>query len=98
LLPTAIVWTSFTQAIEVLETLGGQLDGAVIDLGLPDRPGEELIPVIKRMRQDIPIILMSGQVDGVRRDRFSDYGRIYVLSKPFDAQTFLDILRRPEND
>jgi signal transduction histidine kinase/CheY-like chemotaxis protein len=89
---------SFVQAIEVLETLGGQLDGAVIDLGLPDRPGEELIPIIQRLRQDIPIILMSGHVGGVRRDRFSDDGRVYVLPKPFDAQSFLDILRQPERD
>src|ERR1700677_5215945 len=33
---------------------------AVIDLGLPDRPGEELIAGLKVLRPDFPIIVASG--------------------------------------
>jgi PAS domain S-box-containing protein len=89
---------SFAQAVEILQMLDTPLDGAVIDLGLPDQPGEELVPIIRRMGRDIPVILMSGNIVSERDSRFSDYGRVHILPKPFDAEAFLNILRDPQKD
>jgi signal transduction histidine kinase/CheY-like chemotaxis protein len=84
---------NFAQALEIVQARGNQLDGAILDVGLPDRPGQELIPVIRQLGRDIPIILMTGWIDHAVRNRFSDDKNVYVLLKPFDAQVFLNILR-----
>ena len=57
----------------------------VIDLGLPDGNGLEIVDAARRLRPDIPILLMSGyDVAGVNVD--------FIL-KPFDPEKLLDRVR-----
>jgi len=70
---------------------------AVIDLGLPDRPGEELIAELKVLRPDFPIIVASGYSEEALRSRLMDDGHFAYLSKPYDLaglQTAIDALGR----
>jgi CheY-like chemotaxis protein len=57
---------------------------AVIDLGLPDRPGEELIAELKMLRPDFPIIVASGYSEEVLRNRIKVNDHVAFLSKPYD--------------
>jgi len=69
---------------------------AVIDLGLPDRPGEELIAELKMMRPDFPIIVASGYSEEVLRHRLEFGNRLAFLAKPYDLaglQTAINALR-----
>jgi signal transduction histidine kinase/CheY-like chemotaxis protein len=70
------------------------LAGAIIDLGLPDRRGDELIADIRAVRADLPIILATGYADDSVRSRFAQDDRLAVLSKPFDPEELLAALRR----
>jgi CheY-like chemotaxis protein len=69
---------------------------AVIDLGLPDRPGEELIAELKVLWPDFPIIVASGYSEETLRSRLKD-GNFAFLNKPYDLaglQTAINALAR----
>jgi CheY-like chemotaxis protein len=70
------------------------LAGAIIDLGLPDRRGDELIADIRAVRPDLPIVLATGYADESIRSRFAQDDRLAVLSKPFDPKQLLVALQR----
>ena len=70
---------------------------AVIDLGLPDRPGEELIAELRVLRPDFPIIVASGYGEEALRSRLKDDGQFAFLKKPYDLaalQTAISALGR----
>jgi CheY-like chemotaxis protein len=70
---------------------------ALIDLGLPDRPGEELIAELKLLRPDFPIIVASGHSEAALRNRIKADAHVAFLSKPYDVaglQTAIDALAR----
>ena len=68
------------------EILGGQnrFGFAVVDLGLPDRPGEELITELKVLQPDLPIIIASGYTEDIARSRIKASGGLAFLTKPYD--------------
>ncbi|MBR1199685.1 response regulator [Bradyrhizobium sp. AUGA SZCCT0240] len=72
----------------------GELAGAIIDLGLPDRRGDELVADIRAVQPDLPIILATGYADDSVRRRFAHDERLVFLSKPFDSESLLAALRR----
>jgi signal transduction histidine kinase/CheY-like chemotaxis protein len=70
-----------------------ELAGAIIDLGLPDRRGDELIADVRAVRPDLPIVLATGYADDSVRSRFAQDDRLVVLSKPFNPDELLAVLR-----
>jgi signal transduction histidine kinase/CheY-like chemotaxis protein len=85
---------TYAEAMGKLRSLGEEIAGAIIDLGLPDRSGEELVAAIRASRPNLPIILATGFAgDGVRA-RFADDARLVILTKPFDAEALADALAR----
>lgn len=61
-----------------------QFEFAVVDLGLPDRPGEELIAELKILRPDFPIIVASGYSEEVLQGRITIDAHFAFLGKPYD--------------
>src|ERR1700722_14915935 len=57
---------------------------AVVDVGLPDRPGEELVAEIKALRPELPIIIASGYTEDVLRDRVKASHGVTFLTNPYD--------------
>jgi DNA-binding response OmpR family regulator len=72
----------------------GELAGAIIDLGLPDGRGDELVADIRAVRSDLPIILATGYADDNVRRRFAQDDRLTILTKPFEPDGLLAALRR----
>jgi len=68
-------------------------DAAIIDLDLPDIPGQTLIPPIAALRPNLPIVVFSG-MKGLQ-DSFELYtsGASVLLSKPFGGTFLLDVLK-----
>lgn len=71
------------EALEVMEARGGDLAAVLVDLGLPDRPGEELVADLRRMEPDLPIVVTSGQAANHMSAAFRDVGGVHVLEKPY---------------
>jgi CheY-like chemotaxis protein len=61
-----------------------KFDFAVIDIGLPDRPGEHLISDLRKLCPDLPIIVASGYGEGELRRKFKAYDRFAFLNKPYE--------------
>src|SRR5262245_40963418 len=45
-------------------------DVALVDIGLPDRRGEELVAELRTLQSDLPVIVASGYCDRALYDQF----------------------------
>jgi CheY-like chemotaxis protein len=81
-------------AAEALQALQGSPDvrAALVDIGLPDRTGDELEREIHALRPDLPIVIASGRSGRELRDTFAGDQRVTVLVKPYTASLLLDAL------
>lgn len=76
------------------ETLA-TLAGVIIDLGLPDGPGEEVARRLRERRPDLPVILTSGGDASAALAGLSGSGAAGVLEKPYqfnDLKRSIEIL------
>jgi signal transduction histidine kinase/CheY-like chemotaxis protein len=85
---------SAAEGLAKFQTEHGKLTGAIIDLGLPDRRGDELIADIRATRPDLPIVLATGNADDNLRRQFAQDDRLIILSKPFRPDSLSAALRR----
>jgi DNA-binding response OmpR family regulator len=80
---------------EALAALTQNLQGlkaVIVDLGLPDRTGDQLATEMRGMRADLPIVIASGRSERELKDRFAQDPRIAILVKPYTAAMLLDAL------
>jgi DNA-binding NarL/FixJ family response regulator len=66
--------------------LHGQVDAAIVDLGLPDAPGDSLIRELRVVYPALPIVISSGYDQATLRSRFATEQCIEFLSKPYTAE------------
>jgi CheY-like chemotaxis protein len=68
------------------------VDAIVLDINMPGGSGEETLKKLKRFTttQDIPVVILSGSIDGAGQQRVRDLGAAAVLSKPVVAEELLE--------
>ena len=74
------------------------LAGLVIDLGLPDHPGEEVARRLRLRRPDLPVILTTGADASDALARLASGGPAIALEKPYqfsELQEAAGILATP---
>jgi CheY-like chemotaxis protein len=69
-----------------LALLQGQVDAAIVDLGLPDATGDSLVRELRTLYPTLPIVISSGYDKATLRSRFPTEQSIEFLSKPFTAE------------
>jgi DNA-binding NtrC family response regulator len=69
-------------ALDAIHARDGEFEFAIIDLGLPDRPGDQLVADIKRIRPDLGVIIASGY--GSTPATLAGHNRLVMLAKPYD--------------
>ena len=81
-------------AAEAMQALHGATDvrAALVDIGLPDRPGDQLAAEIHAVRGDLPIIIASGRSGRELRERFAGNPRVSILVKPYTGPLLLEML------
>jgi PAS domain S-box-containing protein len=89
----ADVASSATDALNKLRLIPGGVDAVIIDLGLPDRPGEVLLKEIRALFPSLPVVLASGAHHANLARLAEEYPRIAIVSKPYTEQTLIDALR-----
>jgi two-component system, NtrC family, nitrogen regulation response regulator GlnG len=72
----------------------GDGDLVITDVVMPDENAFELIPRIKKMRPDLPIVVMSAQNTFMTAIRASERGAYEYLPKPFDLKELIAIVGR----
>ena len=74
-------------------------DAVLLDLGLPDRDGLELLPLI-RARTQAPVLVVSARGDTEQKVAALDLGANDYVTKPFDTEELLARIRSalPQGD
>jgi DNA-binding response OmpR family regulator len=82
------------EALTSVQQLGGELAALIIDLGLPDRTGDQLAAELRDAKVELPILIASGRSEREIRDRFAHDPRIGILVKPYTASMLIDALEQ----
>ena len=72
----------------------GEGDLVITDVVMPDDNAFEILPQIRRMRPDLPIIVMSAQNTFMTAIKASERGAYEYLPKPFDLKELVSIVGR----
>jgi len=69
-------------------------DVILLDLGLPDMSGLELLPQLKQILPDIPVIMISAHGDTRAAVRAVKDGALDYITKPFEWEELVMLIRR----
>jgi two-component system nitrogen regulation response regulator GlnG len=72
----------------------GEGDLVITDVVMPDENGLDLLPRIKKLRPDLPIIVMSAQNTLLTAIKATERGAYDYLAKPFDLNDLTSVVRR----
>ena len=76
-----------------LELMADEPDLVILDLGLPDMQGLELLRQIRQLREDVPIVVLSSRGDEVAKVEALDLGADDYVTKPFGMDELLARIR-----
>jgi two-component system KDP operon response regulator KdpE len=76
-----------------LELLAEAPDLVILDLGLPDMQGLELLQKIRAAREDLPIVVLSSRGDEAAKVAALDLGADDYVTKPFGMEELLARMR-----
>ena len=71
-------------ALEIAHKEIASFEFAIVDLGLPDRPGDDLVNDLRALRPDLPIIVATGYGARAVEGKLQGKERIVFLGKPYD--------------
>src|SRR5216117_3902870 len=72
----------------------GEGDLVITDVVMPDENAFDLVPRIRKVRPDLPVIVMSAQNTFMTAIRASERGAYEYLPKPFDLKELITIVGR----
>jgi CheY-like chemotaxis protein len=75
--------SSAAEAKSRLAALHGQVAAVLVDIGLPDAPGDVLVSELRAVYPDLPVIFASGQSEATLREQFKGQRAISFLAKPY---------------
>jgi len=76
-----------------LELMSDKPDLVILDLGLPDMQGLELLRQIRAQRGDLPVVVLSSRGDEVAKVAALDQGADDYVTKPFGMEELLARIR-----
>ena len=89
---------SATLALQLAEINKDRIDVALIDLGLPDLPGEQLVGELRTLYPSMPIIVASGKGPGAIDTSVQLLHDIIILPKPYNFDDLQSALARLERN
>lgn len=82
------------EAIDRLREAPDSIDCVLLDLSMPRLGGEEVLKSLRAMRDDIPVVLMSGYAAQEVQERFAAWRVSAVLHKPIPRDELASTLKR----
>jgi len=76
-----------------LELMAAEPDLVILDLGLPDMQGLDLLRQSRQLREDVPIVVLSSRGDEVAKVEALDLGADDYVTKPFGMDELLARIR-----
>ena len=71
-----------TRAQALARIADGGIDGVVADVGLPDGSGFDVVREVKRVAPNVPVLILSGEVDHGRLREADQHDATYLLKPP----------------
>jgi CheY-like chemotaxis protein len=87
----------FTRPSEALEEFRAdptRFDAVVLDQLMPGMTGTELARQLRRLRADVPVVLISGYTGPVLTQQALSAGIGHILTKPLDLRRIADALSK----
>jgi DNA-binding response OmpR family regulator len=84
---------SAREALNKLALVSGGFAAVIVDIGLPDRSGDDLVREIRSMHSSLPIIVATGKGAKDVGDTFQGMKHITFLGKPYLAEDLYKALR-----
>jgi len=81
-----------TQVIPLLKTTAYEV--VLLDIRMPGFEGTDLLPLIKKVAPDLPVILVSAYCDETNRNYYHTLGAFDIVEKPFSHEILLDTVAR----
>jgi two-component system, OmpR family, KDP operon response regulator KdpE len=78
---------------EALDLLSKNPDLIILDLGLPDAQGHDLLHMIRVRNEQVPIVVLSGRGDEGGKVKALDFGADDYITKPFGMNELLARMR-----
>jgi len=82
-----------SNAKAALELMSDKPDLVILDLGLPDMEGLELLRQIRARREDLPVVVLSSRGDEAAKVAALDQGADDYVTKPFGMEELLARIR-----
>jgi putative two-component system response regulator len=80
------------EAIQYLQD--GKIDLITLDLKMPGLSGMDVLREIKRMKMNVPVIIITAYGTLTNAHEAIRYGAIDFISKPYNATDILSVVRR----
>ena len=89
---------SATEAMSKLRLLNGDVEAVIVDIGLPDKRGDDLVSEMRAYYPDLPVVIASGYGEDSIRAKVESSERTSFLPKPYTAEqvkkSLEDVLHR----
>jgi two-component system, OmpR family, KDP operon response regulator KdpE len=82
-----------TNGKTALELLSKEPDLVILDLGLPDIQGHELLRMIRARHESVPVVVLSSRGDEAGKVQALDFGADDYVTKPFGMDELLARMR-----
>lgn len=89
----AIEAPSAKAALDIARKRISEFELAIVDLGLPDRAGDEVVNDLRALRPDLPIIVASGYDARVALEKLHDQRGLVFLGKPYDFNALASAIK-----
>jgi len=87
--------TTCADCTKVLSLLKAEpYDLVLLDIRMPGLEGTELLPLIKKLKPELPVVIVSAYYDRSQASALTALGAYDVVHKPFEAQVLLGIVAR----
>jgi DNA-binding response OmpR family regulator len=81
------------EAIALFEEKGASIDAVLLDMAMPELGGKQTFAELRRIREDVRVILSSGYDEAEARHRVESPGLAGFLQKPYSAAELVSCIR-----
>lgn len=80
-------------ALRMFSERGDELDAVLLDLAMPEMHGEQVLRAMKKLRRDVPVVLLTAYAEDEFGLRFPKDDLAGFIAKPFACDELVRVLR-----
>lgn len=84
---------SAAEALQRLRLLRGEVNVAIVDIGLPDRKGDVLVSEMRALYPHLPVLFATGASEDELRARYKEDASVGFIGKPYMPESLIAKVR-----